>query len=174
VSVTKDLSVKVGTGGAAKSTLDVTGTHRIDASDTVDVQAPHHVKLTCGNSSITLLPDKIILQIEKGAKIEIDANVLALSKEKSQLLLKSDALLASKDESTVKLDANATMSSGGDATMQSTKAAANVTGATKVALAGAKTSQLDLEAAGATMNSAKTKVAGKGLLELTGPMIKIN
>jgi hypothetical protein len=35
-------------------------------------------------------------------------------------------------------------------------------------------SPLDLEASGATLGSPTTKVTGKGLTEVTGPMVKIN
>lgn len=52
--------------------------------------------------------------------------------------------------------------------------ACNVEGATKVALQGAKASQLDLEAAGAALGSPTTPVTGKGLTEIMGPMVKIN
>lgn len=62
----------------------------------------------------------------------------------------------------------------GDATLTSTKGACNLQGATKVALQGAQVSQLDLEAAGAISSSPTTKVAGKGLTEVTGPTVKIN
>jgi hypothetical protein len=43
-----------------------------------------------------------------------------------------------------------------------------------VAPAGAKISQLDLEASGATLGRPTTKVTGKGLTEVTGPMVKIS
>jgi type VI secretion system secreted protein VgrG len=182
VSVTDNLSVTVGTGGAAESTLHVTGTHRTDATDTVDVQAPNHVKLTCGKSSITLTDGKIEIVVDGGGKIVIDANVLAESKDTSQVVLDANAFVKSSGKSSLLLDKNACMTSSGqsqalldgDATLKSEKGACNVEGATKVALMGGKVSQLDLEPAGATLGSPTTKVTGKGLTEITGPMVKIN
>jgi type VI secretion system secreted protein VgrG len=182
VSVTKNLSVTVGTGGAAASTLSVTGTHRTDATDTVDVQAPNHIKLTCGKSTITMTDGKIELVVEGGGKIVIDGNVLSESKDGSRVLLDPNAFMKSSGDSSLLLDKNACMTSSGksqalldgDATLTSTTGACNIEGATKVALQGAKVSQLDLDAAGATLGSPTTKVVGKGLTEVTGPMVKIN
>lgn len=182
VSVTNNLSVKVGTGGAAESTLHVTGTHRTDATDTVDVQAPNHIKLTCGKSSITLTDGKIELVVGGGGKIVIDGNVLSESMDGSRVLLDPNAFMKASGKASLLLDQNACLTSSGnsqalldgDVTLKSSTGACNVEGATKVALQGGKVSQLDLEAAGATLGSPTTKVTGKGLTEITGPMVKIN
>jgi hypothetical protein len=109
-------------------------------------------------------------------------HVLAQSKQESKLVLDANAFLHSSGKSDLLLDANVAASSSGksqlvldgDATLNSTTGNTNIIAAIKTALQGGKVSQLDLEAAGATLTSQKTKVNGESMTEIVGPLVKIN
>jgi type VI secretion system secreted protein VgrG len=182
VSVTKDLTTTVGTGGAALCKLDVTGKHEVTVSDTIEITATTHIKLTCGASTILMTPNEIQLTAGGKSIMNLDVNAFVKSSGGSSVMLDKNAAMTANGEARLLLDANALMTSkgkskvllDGDATMDSATGNTNVTAAVKVALAGAKVSQLDLEASGATLGSPTTKVTGKGLTEVTGPMVKIN
>ena len=77
VTVTGNLSVTVKGGGNSpdNSLHTVTGKHRLHASDTIDADAPTHVKLSCGSSFVLIEPGKITVQVGGGAQIVLDANV---------------------------------------------------------------------------------------------------
>jgi type VI secretion system secreted protein VgrG len=176
------LTTTVGTGGAALCKLDVTGKHEVTVSDTIEITATTHIKLTCGASTILMTPNEIQLTAGGKSIMNLDVNAFVKSSGGSSVMLDKNAAMTANGEARLLLDANALMTSkgkskvllDGDATMDSATGNTNVTAAVKVALAGAKVSQLDLEASGATLGSPTTKVTGKGLTEVTGPMVKIN
>jgi len=98
-----------------KSSLGVTGAHRIDASDTIDIQAPNKITLTCGGSSITLTPDRIVMHAGGGTEIAMDTNGRFESSQHSKLFLDPNAKLESSDGASVLFDPNVKMvSSAGD------------------------------------------------------------
>jgi type VI secretion system secreted protein VgrG len=177
VAVTGTLTVTVDGG---QSTLTVKGKHNVDATDTVEVQAPTHIKLTVGSSSILIEPTTITLQAGGGAKLVLDANAFALSNGGSALLLDANALMTSNGGSAMLLDANVlTQSSGGSQVLLDGDAklatGGNVTvSGTKVSLAGSDSGKLDLEAAGATLAGPKISSASAGVHEITGSVVKIN
>jgi type VI secretion system secreted protein VgrG len=182
VSVTKDLTTTVGTGGAAQSTLTVTGKHNVDVSDTIEVTAVTHIKLTVGNSTLMMTPDFIELISGGKSSIKLDINAFTQSSGGSSVLLDANACMTANGEAQVLLDANALMTSkgkskvllDGDATLDSASGTANVTAAVKVALAGASSGKVDLEAAGATVSGPKVSVSGASLTEVSGAVVKIN
>ncbi len=182
VSVTKDLSTTVGTGGAAQSTLTVTGKHNVDVSDTIEVTAVTHIKLTVGGSTLMMTPDFIELISGGSSSMKLDINAFTKSSGGSTVLLDANACMTANGKAQVLLDANALMTSqgnskvllDGDATMDSASGSANVTGAVKVALAGASSGMVDLEAAGATVSGPKVTVSGASLTEISGAVVKIN
>jgi type VI secretion system secreted protein VgrG len=182
VSVTQDLTTTVGTGGAAQSTLTVTGKHNVDVSDTIEVTAVTHIKLTVGSSTILMTPDFIELISGGKSSMKLDINALTKSSGGSSVLLDASACMTANGEAQVLLDANALVTSkgksklllDGDATLDSESGTANVTAAVKVALAGASSGKVDLEAAGATMAGPKVSVAGASLTEVSGAVVKIN
>lgn len=182
VSVTKDLSTTVGTGGAAQSTLTVTGKHNVDVSDTIEVTAKTHIKLTVGTSTLMMTPDFIELISGGKSSMKLDVNAFAKSSGGSTVLLDANACMAANGKAQVLLDANALITSSGkskvlldgDATLASESGSTNVTGAVKVALAGANAGMVDLEAAGATMSGPKVSVSGASLTEVSGAVVKIN
>jgi type VI secretion system secreted protein VgrG len=76
VTVTGNLSVTVKGKGKSPthSVQAVTGKHTLHASDTIEMDAPNHIKLTCGGSSILLEPGKITIEAGGKAIIVLDTN----------------------------------------------------------------------------------------------------
>lgn len=177
VSVTGNLTVTV-EGGQSK--LTVTGKHNVDATQTVEVQAPTHIKLTVGGSSVLIQPTMITLKAGGGAKLVLDANATMTSNDGSELKLDPNATMTSKGKAQVMLNADAlTKSSGGsqlklDGDAKLTSGANVEVGGKKVSLAGADAGKLDLEAAGATLAGPKISCASSGLNEISGSVVKIN
>ena len=165
-------------GGVNGSKLAITGDYKVDASNTIEIQAPTHIKLTCGGSSITMVPGKItltaggsatlvldanaLMQSAAGTKVLLDANALAQSSGGSKVLLDANALAQSSGGSRVLLDANALMSSPGTATVQ----------APTSTLAGAGGS-VEAGGAGVTCTGGQVNVSG-GMVNISGGMVKIN
>jgi type VI secretion system secreted protein VgrG len=182
VSVNKDLTTSVGTGGAAQSTLTVTGKHNVNVSDTIEVTAVTSIKFIVGNSIIMMTPDFIELISGGKSTIKLDTNAFAKSSGGSSVLLDTNAAMTANGEAQLLLDANALLTSkgkskvllDGDATLDSEAGNASVTAAIKVALAGASSGKVDLEAAGATMAGPKVSVSGASLTQVSGAVVKIN
>jgi type VI secretion system secreted protein VgrG len=198
VTIDKDLTVHVkgnqsvtvdGQGqGPIHHTISVKGKHGIHASDTIDVDAPTHIKLECGGSSILIEPGKITLNAGGGAQVILDANVFAKASGGAQVtldanvfakasgganvLLDANVLAKSNAGSHVTLDANATMESGGDANVNG--ANVTLTGTQKVSAGGGKTSTLELQASGAAVHGTTATLSGSSVAEVTGGEVKIN
>jgi type VI secretion system secreted protein VgrG len=86
--------------------VGITGDYKMETSKTIEVKAPDSIKLIVADTFIEILPDKITLQINGGAKIVLDMNVLAQSADGSKLVLDPNALLQSKDGAKSLLDKN--------------------------------------------------------------------
>ena len=166
VSVSGNLSVTVQGGGkgAVHSMQSVTGKHGLHASDTIEIDAPTHIKLTCGGSSLLIEPGKITLTSGGNAFVVLDANVLAQSSAGSKVVLDANALAKSSGGSEVLLDANvlAKSSGGASVTLDSNAAVdgakATVTGKSEVVVsAGAGTAKFD-----------------GGGVAISGPVVKVN
>ncbi|HVZ89901.1 MAG TPA: type VI secretion system tip protein TssI/VgrG [Polyangia bacterium] len=190
VHVTGNLSVTVDGGGKSPvhSSQKVTGKYTLDATDTIEVQAPTHIKLTCGDSYILMEPGKITLYAGGKAMIVLDQHVAATSSDNSVVVLDANAFMASnkggsvlldanvkaqsKDNASVVLDANATITStSADVKVGGTNVVLN--GSTSVSATGGG-SAVKLEAAGATMSGTKATISGSSMTEITGGMVKIN
>jgi type VI secretion system secreted protein VgrG len=169
-----------------KSSMAVTGQHKMHASDTIDMDAPNHIKLEVGGSSILIEPGKITISAGGGASIVLDANVLAAAKPGAQIKLDADAFVHANGGGNMKLDAKACVQSNGGSQMLLDGDAALTTGGT-VSLHGAKItgkgdteagfdgggSTIALAAASADLNGAQVNVNGKGVVSIGGPMVKI-
>lgn len=81
VGVSGSQSVTVGNG----ATLTVTGDYKVDATAKIDIQAPTHIKLTCGGSTITIEPGKISLSAGDGSSLTLDTNALLKSAAGTEL-----------------------------------------------------------------------------------------
>jgi type VI secretion system secreted protein VgrG len=166
VSVSGNLSVTVQGGGkgAVHSMLSVTGKHGLHASDTIEIDAPTHIKLTCGGSSLLIEPGKITLASGGRAIVVLDANVLAQSSAGSKVVLDANALAKSSGGSQVLLDANVLAKSSGGATVALDSnaavdgAKATVTGKSETVVSG----------------GAGTMKADGGGVAISGPMVKVN
>ena len=168
-----------------KSSLGVTGAHRIDASDTIDIQAPNKITLTCGDSVITMVPGKITLTTA-GSTVAIDANVFAQSSGQSNLMLDANGFIKSSGGASLLVDANACLQSSGSSQLL-LDGDANLTSNGAIGLSGAtlsgkgKTeagldgggSTIALSAASADLAGAQVNVNGKGVVSIGGPMVKI-
>lgn len=105
-------------GGVTGGSLNITGDYKLDASNTIEIQAPTHIKLTCGGSSILMEPGKITLTAGGNASLVLDANAFMTSAASSTILLDANACMASSGSSVVLLDSNALIaSSGGSSTL---------------------------------------------------------
>jgi type VI secretion system secreted protein VgrG len=189
VHVTGNLAVTVDGKGKSPnhSSHSVTGKYNLHASDTIEEDAPTHIKLTCGDSYILIEPNKITLQAGGKAVVVLDEHVYAKSKENSQLelddtvfassvkgaqFLMNDTVVAqSKAGSTMLLDGDATLNTKGDVKLGGANVEAS--GQTKVAAIGGG-SQVELTQGGATMSGAKIGISGASMTEIMGGIVKIN
>jgi type VI secretion system secreted protein VgrG len=190
VSVTGNLSVTVSGGGksAVHSTHSVTGKHSVDASDTIEVTAPTHIKLTVGDSSILITPSAITITAGGKASVVVDTNVLASGSGGGSTLIDANVLSKSDGGGSLLVDANVLgKSSAGhsllvDGSTAQLKAGgssldvkpADITLDSTLVSGKGGGSELELAAAGAKMSGAKATIAGTGITEITGATVKIN
>ena len=190
VHVSGNLSVTVDGGGKGQiqSTHTVTGAYNLTASVSIDEVAPIYIKMTCGGSSILIEPMQITLMAGGGAAIilsssivmaaasggaamQLDDNLLAKSKGGSALFMNETVVAESKDASSVKLDADVSVVTKGDAKVGAKNI--ELSGDMKVAANGGG-SQVELTKASAKVSGAQVGIAGQGITEITGAMVKIN
>jgi type VI secretion system secreted protein VgrG len=146
------------------SLVDVTGKHKLSASDTIEIIAPTSITLTCKGSTITMTPDAITMVSGGKAKVELTADVKAKANGGATMTLDATANLKSNAGSIVVLDGDATMTSKGESQVKLTGDAVMV-GKAKATVQGK--SEATLVAGG----SVKTSPAG---VEATGTMVKLN
>jgi type VI secretion system secreted protein VgrG len=115
VVVNGNLSVAVKGGGKSPvhSNLDVTGKHQVRASDTVEIEAPTHVKLTCGDSSLLIEPGRITLTSGGRSSVVLDAGVAARSSQGSKLALDAGALVGASTGGSLAIEAGVEARSAG-------------------------------------------------------------
>lgn len=176
--------------GVTGASLNVTGDYRVDVSNTIEIQAPKHIKMMVGDSQILIEPGKITIAAGDGSSIVLDANVLAKSSQGSTVELNDDVTATSKPGAQLKLSADAAMASLGggsleltaDATLQSavgSQLALNDK-ATMTGLAESAVSAPIVKVSG----QAETEITGGGgasvvkmnpaQIEMQAPLIKIN
>jgi type VI secretion system secreted protein VgrG len=184
-----------GNSGVNGSKLGITGDYKIDASNTIEVQAPTHIKLTCGGSMIMMTPDTITLAAGGKSMIVLDANALMTASGKATVFLDANALMQANGKGTVFLDANALMSAAGkgqvfldanalmssaggsavlldgDATM-SGAGKANVSAPTATLAGGGGT--VEAAGAGVSVSGGKVDVSASGVCSVSGAMVKLN
>jgi type VI secretion system secreted protein VgrG len=189
-------------GGFKGSHTDVTGHHKVTASDTCYVSAPNKITLECPGSSITLEPGKITISAGGKAQIVLDANALMKSSAGSQVFLDGNALLASVSKGHVLCDANVTAAAAGkgqlfldanahltaagggqakctaDFECSGAKATISSTaggGAEFTANATVSGAEASLSGKGkAGVAAASVSIAGSGTTEISGGVVKIN
>jgi type VI secretion system secreted protein VgrG len=168
-----------------KSSLGVTGAHRIDASDTIDIQAPNKITLTVGGSSITITPSSITMTTS-GSTIGITDKIALDSSGKSNMTLTDEAAITANGKANLTLNADVNLASSGKSVLALT-GDANLTSSGAVGLSGATLSgkgtteagldgggsTIALTAASADLAGAQVNVNGKGVVSIGGPMVKI-
>jgi type VI secretion system secreted protein VgrG len=183
---TLSVSVDGSGGGPPHSSHTVTGQHMLHASDNIEIDAPNHIKLVCGKSSILLEPSQITIAIDGGASIVLDPHVLAKSKQGTKIVLDANALVdASTGSSLVldgtvhakakmaaelQLDSNALLKANADVTLDGM----NVTAKGKVqATVQVGGSSVQCSPAGTQVGGPMVNVNGTAMVSIGGPMIKI-
>jgi type VI secretion system secreted protein VgrG len=188
LSVNGNLSVTVKGGGKSPvhSTHSVTGKHSVDASDTIEMTAPTHIKLTVGGSSILIEPGAITITAGDGASIRLDPNMFASSKNggkmvldanvfaeangKAKLLLDANVLAESSGKSQMVLDANALVKSNADVIIDGMSVTAKGKTQATMQVGG---SSFQCSPAGSNVAGPTINVNGTGMVSIAGPMIKI-
>jgi type VI secretion system secreted protein VgrG len=188
-------------GGVSGSKLNITGDYKVDASNWIEVQAPTHIKFTCGGSSILIEPGKITVSAGGHAQVVLDANALVESAAGSRLLLDANSENAASTGSKLKLTANAELTSNAGSGVKLTADAkmgastggvvrltadaamsganATVTG-TSTAKLGAPTATLagggsaaEAGPSGVTVSGTTVDVNGSGTVNVTGGVVKV-
>jgi type VI secretion system secreted protein VgrG len=160
VTVTGNLSVTVKGGGKSPNhaNLDVTGKYHVKASDTIEMEAPTHIKLICGDSFILIEPGKITINSGGKSSAVLDDKVLVKSSGGSKVLLDANAQVKSNGGAQIQLDSNLLAQAAGGA---------NVTiDGTKIQIAGQ--AEVNVSA-----GSGMIKASGPGV-EIDGAMVKVN
>jgi type VI secretion system secreted protein VgrG len=184
-----------GNSGVNGSKLGITGDYKVDASNTIEIQAPTHILLTCKGSSIKMTPDSITLIAGGGASLVLDGEVLAVAKGGGQVLLSGDVDAQSKGGSSLKLDAGATLAAnGGGAVLLTADAIMGSKGGSQVKLDGdatvagagsatvtaptatlaGKGGNVEAAAAGVSVSGGKVDVSASGVATISGAMVKLN
>ena len=184
VTITGSQSVSI-TGaepaaGHSGSKLAITGDYKVDATAKIDMQAPTHIQLTCGGSSILIEPTKITLTAGSGAKLVLDANALLEANAHGKVLLDANALIQGSGGGKGFFDVNALIrgNAGGqvlfDANANMTSAALSqvlLDGNARVH--GVGTAQIDSPST-TLAGGSDTVVAGGGKVNVTAGTINLN
>ncbi len=183
--------------------LDITGKYKLDASQSIEVQAPDYILFTVGSTFMKIEPDRITMQQKNGARVVLSPDsALVASKENSQLVLTADGHMQANTGGDLLLTVDAQLSAGGaqvllngDALVQSKGKAemkldanAKVSGATATmdaktdATVSAGTSST-LTAGGSTVKTTsaaaevtgpQANISGNGAVNIAGGIIKLN
>jgi len=132
--------------------LTITGNYLVSASDKISITAPNEIKLSCGGSTITMVPDKITIHSGGGAQIELTGDAVTQGKLVHLSCTKEGKITAPniniEAESTAKVNGNGAelkLSSTADLSGTTTKVVGNM-----------------------------VKVNGSGTVEIKGALVKIN
>lgn len=168
----------------------------MDASDSIDIQAPNYIKLTVGGSSINITPGAITLTAGDGASISLDSKVTATAAGKAKVTLDDKVEAVSANGSLLRLDPNAFLKGSGggsvladpnvliesksgskvlvdapSVTLEATKITG--TGKAEVSFNGGG-STLKLNPAKADLKGKMCDVGGTAMVSVAAPMVKIN
>ncbi len=198
ISVTGNQSVTISGKGQSPvhSTVNVTGKHTFDASDTIKIQAPTSITLECGGSTIVMEPGKIAITAGDGAQIVLDANALTqasgggmtlhdanvchTASGGGQVLIDANVCGTASGGGQLLLDANVTAQSAGGSTLQLDSNAA-MSGTAKATVSGAVEATLDASGgsvkatpASVAVSAPTVDVSGQAMVSIAGAMVKIN
>ncbi len=176
VTVTGNLSVTVKGGGKSPnhSNLEVTGKHHVHATDTIEMEAPTHIKLAVGDSYLLIEPGKITMVSGGKAQVVLDANVFAKANGGAQVLLDPNVLVQSNAGTKMVLDANALVkSSGGAQVALDSNVLAQAAGGANVTVDGTKIQIAGQAEVNVSAGSGNIKASAPGV-QIDGAMVKIN
>lgn len=166
--------------GVTGSKLFINGDYKVDTTNTISVQAPTSITLTCGGSTLTMTPNQIRLSAGGGAFLVLDANALLQADGGAKTFLDANALLRANDAGTVFLDANAfiTGSGGGQALFDANAFIKGNDGGTVLLTADAQMTGVNTASVSSPSTTlaggSDTVVAGNGQVSITGGTIKLN
>lgn len=135
-------------GGA----LTITGSYLVSASDKISITAPNEIKLTCGQSSITMVPDKITIHAGGGAQIELTGNSITSAKLIHEKCESEGRITAPK----VNIEASDTARINGNGAELKLSNTADLSGSTT------------------KVEGSKVNVNGSGIVDIKGGLVKIN
>jgi type VI secretion system secreted protein VgrG len=183
-------------GKPIKSSMGITGAHDMKASDSITFSAPNKITISVPGSSITLTPGGITISAGGGASISLDSVLIAAAAGKAQLKLDDKVLAKSAAGSELQLDPKIHLhaSLGADILMDPNILAKSDGGSqvlidANAVLLDAKTvkatgsadasivsgpASMKCSAAGAEVNSPNTNVKGGTMVNISGPLVKIN
>ena len=183
-------------GKPIKSSMGITGAHDMKASDSITFSAPNKITISVPGSSITLTPGGITISAGGGASISLDSVLIAAAAGKAQLKLDDKVLAKSAAGSELQLDPKIHLhaSLGADILMDPNILAKSDGGSqvlidASAVLLDAKTvkgtgsadasivsgpASMKCSAAGAEVNSPNTNVKGGTMVNISGPLVKIN
>lgn len=190
------------TDGITGSKLQIKGDYKVDVSDWIEIEAPTHIQIKCGDSIIRMEPGRISLHAGPGAEIVLDANARVQSNAGScatldddvkvsastggALALTGDAELSSIAGSNVLLDVNAKVTSSKKASVELTADAeleginANVVGKTEAMVNAphaklvAKGGSVKAGATGVEVSGGTVDVSGSSGVTIAGAVVRIN
>ncbi|MBX3271058.1 MAG: type VI secretion system tip protein VgrG [Sandaracinaceae bacterium] len=190
------------TDGITGSKLQIKGDYKVDVSDWIEIEAPTHIQIKCGDSIIRMEPGRISLHAGPGAEIVLDANARVQSNAGScatldddvkvsastggALALTGDAELSSIAGSNVLLDVNAKVTSSKKASVELTADAeleginANVVGKTEAMVNAphaklvGKGGSVKAGATGVEVSGGTVDVSGSSGVTIAGAVVRIN
>ena len=167
------------TAGNTGSKLEITGDYKVDVSNTIEIQAPTHILLTCGDSIIKMVPGKIEFTTA-GSTIVMDGTIGLASAGKSKIMLDGNAVIEACGGGKVALTAAAVMSSADgaakvDLTGSDALLKGNATATADAPTALLKGSGGKVEATAAVkIAGSPVEIDGGSLVKVTGGEIKLN
>lgn len=79
----QSLTIKGSGKSPVHNGVNIIGKHQMDATDTMEIQAPNSITLRCGGSSIVMEPGKITIHAGDGSEAVFDANASIQSKDRA-------------------------------------------------------------------------------------------
>lgn len=179
-----------------KSSMAVTGAHDMKSTDSVTISAPNKITLSVPGSTITITPGGITISAGGGASVSLSEVISAVAAGKAKLTIDDKVHATTPGGSDLQLDAKVHIKSGGGADiLMDPNILAASSGGSKVlidanavamdakAIKGTGTMEAALAVGGASVklttgsadvNSPATSVKGGTLVNISGPLVKIN
>ena len=169
----QSVTVKGGGQSVVHSKVDITGKHQLDASDTIEIQAPTHIKLTCGGSTVTIEPGKITLSAGGGSQIVLDGNAEMSTPGNAKVSAAGDAEMSASGNAAVSAGGDAEMSAGGNAAV-SAGGNAELSAGGNAAVSAGGNAKVSAGGNASVSASGNAEVTASGPVKVTGAIVNIN